>query len=127
MKEHIEFLSRVSEITSNIRYERADTWLHVGRDDTRLYLQVQGRGACAVSGDPLEWHGRKWLLSPHMTTSEIVSTAFKAYLTAEEHECRERFTYKGTRVFGPHFDVDSIVEALESRVLSESVRTEVKP
>lgn len=51
-------------------------------------------------------HGRKWLISPHMTTSEIVQTALKAVLTAEEHETRERFFYKGCTPFAPHFDVD---------------------
>jgi hypothetical protein len=41
-----------------------------------------------------------------MTRSEVVQTALKAVLSAEEHEARERFLYKGKAVFGPHFDVD---------------------
>lgn len=49
---------------------------------------------------------RKWQLSPHMCRSELVQTALKCVLTAEEHEARERFTYRGRRIFGPHFDVD---------------------
>lgn len=52
--------------------------------------------------------GRKWLLSQHMTKSEFIQTCLKAVLTAEEHEIRERFTYKGEAIFGPHFDVDEL-------------------
>lgn len=54
--------------------------------------------------------GRKWRLSPCMTPSEIVQTAFLACLTAEEHEVRESFLYKGQPVYGPHFDVERLVE-----------------
>ncbi|MBX3588821.1 MAG: hypothetical protein KF796_19490 [Ramlibacter sp.] len=51
---------------------------------------------------------RKWLLSRHMTRSELVQTALKCVLTSVEHEAREQFTYKGARVFGPHFDVEAL-------------------
>lgn len=54
--------------------------------------------------------GRKWLLSPWMTDAEIVQTAFKAVLTAVEHEAREQFRYKGAAIFGPHMDLDKLVE-----------------
>lgn len=54
--------------------------------------------------------GRKWRLSQYMTKSELVQTAFKAVMTAEEHEARERFRYKGQKVFSPHFDVEELVQ-----------------
>lgn len=54
--------------------------------------------------------GRKWLLSYHMTKSEVVLTALKAVLTAEEHESRELFRYRGAKIFNPHIDVDKMVE-----------------
>lgn len=53
---------------------------------------------------------RKWLLSIHMTKSELVQTAFKCVLTSMEHRGLEGFTYRGKRVFGPHFDVDALWE-----------------
>lgn len=52
---------------------------------------------------------RKWLISPHMTDTEIIMTAFKLCLTSMEHKTRESFTYKGARIFGPHFDVEDLV------------------
>lgn len=51
---------------------------------------------------------RKWYLSPHMTKSELVLTAFKLVLTSEEHEIREAFKYRGKAILGPHFDVDAL-------------------
>lgn len=52
---------------------------------------------------------RKWLLSPGMTESEVVQTAFKCCLTSMEHRTREAFQYRGARIFGPHFDVRDLV------------------
>lgn len=52
---------------------------------------------------------RKWLLSPEMTESEIVQTAFKCCLTSAEHRAREDFNYRGYRVFGPHYDVNDLI------------------
>lgn len=54
------------------------------------------------------WTGRKWYVSSHATRSEVVQTALKAVLTAEEHEAREQFKYDGSAVFGPHLDVDHL-------------------
>lgn len=53
---------------------------------------------------------RKWRLENRFTVSDIVRTAWLATLAAEEHEARERFKYKGKSIFGPHFDVDKLVE-----------------
>jgi hypothetical protein len=53
---------------------------------------------------------RKWYIPPIMAKSEIVQTVLKCILTAEEHEARERFRYKGVKVFAPHFDVDRLVD-----------------
>lgn len=63
-----------------------------------------------VTGVPMAWKGRKWLLSEHMTDGEIVQTAFLATLTAIEHEIRETFTYCGAAIFDPHYDIHKLVE-----------------
>jgi len=60
-------------------------------------------------------NGRWWRISKHATKSEIVNTCLLAVLTAEEHEAREKFRYKGTLIYGPHFDVDWL--ATEARKL----------
>jgi hypothetical protein len=63
-----------------------------------------------MTGEVETQHGRKWILSKHMTKSEVVTTAFKAVMTAEEHEIREKFRYGGRMIFGPHFNVDALHE-----------------
>jgi hypothetical protein len=91
----------------------------VSIDDTRPILQVESDGVCAETGQALTWRGRKWFLSFHMTRSEVVQTAFKAVLTALEHEAREAFTYRGRPIFGPHFDIDHLVAICDSGATSE--------
>jgi hypothetical protein len=86
---------------------------NVGVDGSRCYLQI---GFVATDySDPERgkvnvWKGRKWLLSPHMTRSEVVQTAFLAVITAVEHEAREAFHYRNCAIFCPHFTVDALVD-----------------
>ena len=77
-------------------------------DGDRAYLQVQWTTTCAERGGSYRAHGRKWRLSPHMTRSEVVRTAFMAVLAAEEHEVRENFRLNGQAVFGPHLGVEDL-------------------
>lgn len=98
-------MHKLEVLLSRIQYK--DWSFRVGSDrgtdaEGRWWLQVEFG----------EWRGRKWFLSKHMTDSEVVATAFKACLTAEEHECREAFRYRGMTVFGPHIDVDRMADLL---------------
>jgi hypothetical protein len=58
------------------------------------------------SGEMRQYFGRKWHIDRLATSGDIVRTAFKAVLTWQEHEAREKFTYRGERLFHPHFEVD---------------------
>lgn len=60
------------------------------------------------TGEPSLQYGRWWYVSPYSVGNEIVQTCLKAVLTAEEHEARETFRYKGRPVFGPHLDTDAL-------------------
>lgn len=100
-----EFFRRLWALTE-VRYK---DWQFVVNDiHARPYLQVR------FWADGEEWGGRKWYLSEHMTKSEIIQTALKAVITAEEHEARERFLYRGRAIFGPHIDVDDLHEICTS-------------
>lgn len=63
--------------------------------------------------DGESWTSRKWYVSQHSTRSEVVQTCLKAVLTAEEHEAREKFLYRGRALFGPHLHVDELLEIAE--------------
>lgn len=97
-------------------------WAFLLRMDKKdPYLQLRWLGADSETGNLSEMNSRKWLLSYHMTKSEIVQTAFKALLTAEEHEVREHFRYRGKAVFGPHFDVDALWEIFDEQDTRDSL------
>lgn len=74
------------------------------------YLQVYFEAPDTETGEILTQRGRKWLLSFHMTPSELVTTALKAVLTAEEHETREAFRWRDRAIFSPQFDVEALYE-----------------
>lgn len=118
----------ILRIVENIEYK--DWTFHVGFTDgpvtigeistlhCQIYLQVRFKTINCRTGESYIAHGRKWLLSHHMVKSELVGTAMKAVLTAEEHEVRECFRYNGKAIFNPHIDVDALVavcDTLETR------------
>ncbi len=76
-------------------------------------IQLQAEEPCAATGEPRVYAGRKWHISDRATPSDIVRTAFKAVVTWEEHEAREHFRYRGAAVFGPHCDIDDLVEFMQ--------------
>ena len=98
----------ILRVLQNIQFN--DWAFDLGLDSDRPYLKVRFTGPCSTTGRFQAWEGRTWCLSPDPTRSEIVQTAFKAVITALEHEAREAFRYKGEAIFGPHFDCDLLVE-----------------
>lgn len=82
----------------------------------RMFLRVACKdGTCNRTGEKMSWNGRWWRLSPHMTDSEVVGTAFKAYLTALEHEARETFTFQGEPIYDAHLSVYQLANLSRDR------------
>lgn len=102
-------IGQINQVLSQVKYQ--DWTFELTADAPgHWYLRVKFWAYCPQRGEPAEWTGRKWLLSEHMTRSEIVQTAWKAVLTAVEHEAREAFTYRGKPIFGPHFNVEFLAD-----------------
>ena len=74
------------------------------------FLQLHFPSKDLGSGEPCIVLSRKWMMSKHMTKSEVVQTALMATLAAIEHEARENFRYCGRTIFGPHFDVVALTK-----------------
>lgn len=113
-KAQAEQYFRVEQLVQAIQYK--DWVLKLRIDSLRanaLYLQWSFIAPCAMNKAASMQKGRKWYLSPHMTDSEIVCTAFKAALTAEEHECREAFRFADRRIFNPHIDIKALWNVCE--------------
>lgn len=87
---------------SHIKYRDWRYIIFDNANDPYLQIQFEENGETQYC--------RRWFLSEKMSVSDVVRTAFMATLAAEEHEARERFTYRGKRIFGPHYDVDRLVE-----------------
>ncbi len=77
------------------------------------YFQIIFKEQCVRSGRTQTQHCRKWLLSNHMTDSEIIQTIYLAVEVATQHELRESFLLDGQPVFGPHFNVTKFAEILK--------------
>jgi hypothetical protein len=73
------------------------------------FLAEETAGGFLIQIHRAEMHGRKWFIDATATASDVVRTAFKAASTWAEHEAREEFTYRGARVFSPHFEIDDLV------------------
>ena len=108
-------ITRMQEIISECRFPPYEFKVSEGHGG--IHLQATYLDADIVT-DQLELqYTRKWLLSPHMTKSEIVQTAFKLVMTSMEHRAREGFKYRGCRVFGPHYDIDALVGLCQRKQL----------
>jgi hypothetical protein len=95
-------LEEIFEVIRSVSYK---DWIFFTIEEKgKLYLQVRFEDE-----NSHQQNGRKWYLSTHMTKSEIVSTIFKAVLTAEEHEVREKFKYKDANIYSPHYNVDALL------------------
>ena len=108
-------LTRLRGIVANISYKDLEFFVFMKGDSK--FFQIKAK----VWDEDVKGYkmhsGRKWYISSHMTDSEVVQTVFLAIKTWEEHEIRETFTYKGERIFGPHFDVESLKEIAENKHL----------
>jgi hypothetical protein len=90
-----------------------------------VYLQATYLEPDTLTGAVELQYTRRWFLSPEMSRSEIVSTAFKCAITSMEHKTREWFTYNGRAIYQPHYDVDSLWEICEDRVVREIEKEQV--
>jgi hypothetical protein len=83
--------------------------------NSRMFLRVEVLAVDTMdtSGPKTLQKGRKWLLSEHMTVTEVVRTAWKAIEAFELHELQERFRYKGACVFNSHISVDELAKVAE--------------
>lgn len=111
----------IKQILENITYKRG--WkIAFHTSEAKPFIQVEFMGEDESTGMLDLQKGRKWYLSLHMTTTEIVYTALKAIQAAEDHETREFFKYKNVRIANPHFSVEDIVQMVNEKKLNEDAR-----
>jgi hypothetical protein len=70
------------------------------------HLQVTYNEADIDTGKLEQQYSRKWFIADEATESDVVDTAFAAVMRSYDHVVQEHFTYKGKRVFSPHFTIE---------------------
>lgn len=118
---NMKHLAEIREVISQITYKKG--WeIILSTDGSRPVIQIVFDGEDEKTGVVEKQKCRKWFLSQHMTTTEIVYTVLKAIQAAEDHETREFFKYKNVRIANPHFSVDDIVDMVNQNKLREQSR-----
>lgn len=85
-------------------------WILVEQDGA-LWFQVRcPDGEDTTSGQPMDWKGRKWIISKHSTDTEIVHTVWAAVQRALLHEACELFKFKGQAIFDRHISVHMLAD-----------------
>jgi hypothetical protein len=110
----------VESIINNISYK--DWNMRVMEKGDGFLLQVLFKAIDIKTGEMQEQRCRKWYISSHCCTSEVIRTAFKAIEAAELHELHENFNYKGKRVFDPHLNVEHMVRVINDGLVKEDIR-----
>jgi hypothetical protein len=67
----------------------------------RPVLRLMWMGVDAYTAEPALQQSRPWLLEA-TNESELLRSVWLAVSTAEEHEARELFMFRGRRIFNPH-------------------------
>lgn len=101
----------IQKIISNVQYKK---WFVELYNTPEFVIRLSWFDTCSVTGKQMIQHSREWFMQPEgLTEDMVVQTIFKAIQNAEEHEVKERFRYKGKRVFNPHITINNLLEVCE--------------
>ena len=102
---------QIQAILAQIKYK--DWFIEIYSHPVEYTIRMSWFDTCSVTGKREIQHSREWLLQD-LTEDGIVQTVFKAIANAEEHEVKERFRYKGKRLFNPHVTVANLLKVCEN-------------
>lgn len=107
---------QVAAVVDRITYRDGyDFLVHeaLGDGDLVIGVELLVQRPDAITGEMGAGYGGIRWLSRFASKSDVVRMVFGAILAYEEHEAREFFRYRGAQVFGPHGDVEALVEAAQ--------------
>lgn len=117
-----EQVARVSLLVDGIafRWNVTQAWETVATSNDRqpdpigYLIQIEYDEPDVDTGDMAVQQGRRWFVGCDVSKSEVVQTMLKAALASAEHRTREWFLVDGVRAYGPHQDVDDLVDLLKA-------------
>lgn len=83
-------------------------------DGYLLQMQYMETDVTMPGTPPVLQSTRKWYISPYMTESEIVETAWACVCRSMMHVASEHFRYLGSQVYSQHFEVNQRVALCNS-------------
>ena len=98
----------ITAIIDNIKFEDREFRL-LEKGDGFLF-QVWYMEPDVETGKMERQMARKWYISPYATETEIIETVYAACQRSILHSLAERFTYKGRRIYSPHFHIEDRLE-----------------
>lgn len=104
----------LKEIVRWINYKDWEFHLENRKDCFLLQVRFYAYDTDHPNTDKELQHCRKWFISRHACKAEVVRTAFKAVVAAEEHEVAENFRYQGARIHSPHIDPDALIRVFDN-------------
>lgn len=101
---------QISKLLSQITYK--PNWnIILGGDLDRLFIQLKVTDSIdSVTKQPCDWKSGKRYISEFMCRQEIIGVVYSLIESAEIHEMREWFRYKGASIYNPHLDPDVLVK-----------------
>lgn len=106
--------NQLYRIIKQLHYKNWTFHIEERKDCFVLQMRFMAYNPAKPNTDMEPQSGRKWFLSKHACKAEVVRTAFKAVLAAEEHEACEHFWYKGTAIHSPHLDPDAVARVYQN-------------
>ena len=101
----------VDEITYKPNWDIALYAIPISPEQYSLYIQLEVFNQIdSVTRKTTSWKSGKRYLSEFMCRQEIVGAVYGLIETAEIHEMREWFRYKGASIYNPHIDPDKLAE-----------------
>lgn len=110
-------VSEIRRIADDIDYK--PNWfinVYAGKSNVKAYIQIEVKEAIdSVTWAVTDWKSGKRNVSEWMCKQEIVGMIFGMIQSAEIHEMREWFRYKGASIYNPHLDPDKLAKFADQK------------
>lgn len=104
----IQIFDRMFEVTGPVEIQPSGVTTEDSDVTSGWHIQVcyHEPDIYKPDGDAQLQKSRPWFIGEGASESDVVDTAFAAVMRSYDHVVKEHFTYKGKRVFSPHFTVE---------------------
>ena len=103
--------SELEDILKDVTYRDWQFVVQEKGDGFLMQIRFMAPDATKPGSPPVLQTCRKWYVSSFACKAEVVRTAYKAVEAAVLHEAQEEFLYRGSAIYNPHLDPDTLTGA----------------